>query len=84
MGRAGGGYVAPDPAADAHESLTPPWWPAEFVFKRHYDYDKKAESHRMNLFRRRTIPPGSSIHESAYARGDAYQARLPPDAKRMN
>jgi uncharacterized protein (DUF2235 family) len=79
LGRAGRGYVAPDPKADMHESLTWPWYPAEFVLKRHYDWDKKKEGRRMNLFRRRSIPPGSLIHRSAYERGDDYAKRLPPD-----
>jgi len=33
-----------------------------------------------NLGRRRTIPAGSFIHESAYKRGGDYAKRLPPDA----
>jgi uncharacterized protein (DUF2235 family) len=79
LGRKGSGYVAPNPKADPHESLTWPWWPAEFVYKRHYDWDKKKEGRRMNLFRRRTIPSGSFIHQSAYERGDEYRNRLPAD-----
>jgi hypothetical protein len=79
LGRAGKGYVPPNPKADAHESLTWKWWPAEFVFKRHYDWDTKKEGRRMNLFRGRTIPPESLIHQSAYERGDEYRARLPTD-----
>ena len=78
LGRAGGGYVAPDPNAAMHESLTWPWYPAEFILKRHYNWDKNKEERRMNLFRRRTIPPGSLIHRSAYGRGAAYTAQLPP------
>lgn len=84
LGRAGGGYVAPDPKAAAHESLTLSWWPAEFLFKRHYDWETKKEGRRMNLFRRRTIPAGSSIHQSAYERGDAYKAGLPADGVPVN
>jgi hypothetical protein len=38
----------------------------------------------MNWFRRRTIPPGSSIHEAAFQRGTDYQSRLPPDAVRVS
>jgi uncharacterized protein (DUF2235 family) len=79
LGRTGTAYVAPNPKADAHDSLTWHWWPAEFVYKRHYDWDKKKEGRRMNLFRRRTVPPGSLIHQSAYERGDEYKARLPAD-----
>jgi uncharacterized protein (DUF2235 family) len=80
LGDRGGGYVKPDPAADAHESLSGWWWPAEFVLKRHYDRDRKLDSRRMNLGRRRKIPPRSSIHRSAYERSAEYAKRLPADA----
>jgi len=80
LGRSGGGYVLPDAKADMHESLTPAWWAAEFIPKRHYDWKRKEEERRMNRFRRRTIPPGSLVHQSAYERGDAYRSLLPPDA----
>lgn len=83
LGRSGGGYVAPNPSAAAHESLTLPWWPAEFIPKRHYNWKEHKEERRMNLFRRRTIPPGSLIHQSAFERGDEYKARLPADAVRV-
>ena len=36
----------------------------------------------MNRHRRRTIPPQSLVHDSAFERGEAYQARLPPGAVR--
>jgi len=76
-------YVAPNQMAAAHESLTGAWRIAEFVPKRHYNWKSGKWGHRMNLFRRRTIPPGSLIHESAYQRGEAYQKLLPPDAIRV-
>jgi uncharacterized protein (DUF2235 family) len=79
LGKLENGYVAPNLKAEAHESLTWPWWPAEFVYKGHYDWEKKREGRRMNLFRRRTIPRGSLIHQSAYERGDEYRKRLPAD-----
>jgi uncharacterized protein (DUF2235 family) len=81
LGRAGGDYVPPDPQAKMHESLTTKWWAAEFVWKRHYDLARQKESRRMNLFRRRTIPNASFIHESAYQRGDDYKSKLPPDGR---
>ena len=37
LGRAGGGYVRPDPQARWHESLTGLWRAAEFIPKRHYN-----------------------------------------------
>jgi uncharacterized protein (DUF2235 family) len=76
LGRAGGGYVPPDPNAPMHESLTGLWKVVEFVPKRHYNFKRKEEERRMNLFRCRTIPAGASIHPSAYKRGAEYTARL--------
>jgi len=34
----------------------------------------------MNLFRRRTMPPKSLVHESAYLRGPDYARFIPADA----
>ena len=80
LGKKGEGYVTPNPTAEMHESLTPAWWPAEFVLKKHYDWATRETGRRINLFRRRTIPAGSSIHASAYQRGAEYKRRLPADA----
>jgi uncharacterized protein (DUF2235 family) len=82
LGLKGQGYVRPDPAAEMHESLTAAWWAAEFVLKKHYDWKTEQTGRRMNLFRRRTIPDGSSIHDSAYLRGQDYQQRLPSNVVR--
>ena len=80
LGDRGGGYVKPSPTADAHESLSAWWWPAEILLKRHYDRESKLEGRKMNLGGKRTIPPKPSIHRSAYERGDAYVKTLPTDA----
>ncbi|MGB8555808.1 MAG: hypothetical protein WCD73_21030, partial [Pseudolabrys sp.] len=48
--------------------------------KRHYNWARQKWERRPNLGRRRTIPPSSLIHESAYRRGGDYARRLPPDA----
>jgi uncharacterized protein (DUF2235 family) len=77
LGRAGGRYAPPDPTAVAHESLKGLWVLAEFVPKRHFDWKTRRERHRMNLFRRRSIPEGSTIHWSVFERGGNYAARLP-------
>lgn len=79
LGQSGGGYAAPDANAKIHESLKGFWWLAEFLLKRHYNWKKGEWEHRMNLGRRRTIPPGSLIHESAYQRGNEYKKLLPLD-----
>ncbi len=78
LGRAGVGYVPPDPNGPLHESLTKLWWPAELIAKRHYDGAHKTWERRMNLGRRRTMPAGSMVHESVFQRAGDYKARLPP------
>lgn len=83
LGKKGEGYIPPDPLAQIHNSLTFAWWPAEFVLKKHYDWKTGKSGRRMNLFRRRTIPPGSCIHESAFQRGADYERQFPADAVRV-
>lgn len=83
LGKHGRGYVPPDPGADMHESLRGAWRLAEFIPKRHYDWKARRWKHRMNLFRRRTIPPNSLVHDSAFGRSE-YQNRLPADAIRVS
>ena len=63
--------------ATPHESLTGWWRLAEFIPKRHYNWKTGKEERRMNLFRRRTIPAGSLIHQSVFERGADYLKRLP-------
>jgi hypothetical protein len=74
-------YVAASPGACLHESLTPAWWITEFVPKKHWNWKTGKWEHRMNLFRRRTIPAGSWVHECAYLRGADYLKKLPADAQ---
>jgi uncharacterized protein (DUF2235 family) len=84
LGRGGNRrYVPPDARAAAHESLKGFWNLAEFVWKKHYDRATRREAWRMNLYRRRTIPPGSLVHAAAYERGEAYRSRIPADAIRV-
>jgi len=64
-----GGFVLPNPQADPHESLKGFWNVAEFTLKKHYNWEKGREERRMNLYRRRTIPPGALVHDSASQRG---------------
>jgi uncharacterized protein (DUF2235 family) len=77
LGENGDEYVKPDPLGELHISLTWAWWPAEFVFKRHYNWTSREWERRMNLGRPRTIPEGSLIHDSAFLRGADYLTRLP-------
>jgi uncharacterized protein (DUF2235 family) len=80
LGQAGEGYTAPDAKAPLHESLKGAWWLAEILWKRHFNWTTRQWKRRPNLARRRTIPPKSLIHVSAYQRGDGYARRLPADA----
>ena len=77
------GYAPAKPDATMHESLKGAWRLAEFVPKRHWNWAKGKWQHRMNLFRRRTIPAGSMVHESAYLQGAEYGRRIPADAVRV-
>ena len=69
-------YVPPDPNGYLHESLTGLWTLAEYIPKRHYNWQTKREERRPNNSRRRTIPPGSVIHWSVYERAGNYAAKL--------
>lgn len=91
MGRAGGNYVTPDVAGAIHDELRRiSWWPAQLFPKKQWlrrrDKDGNEtwiQRRKMSLLGWRNIPPGSSIHESAYARDPKYVAKLPKDAERI-
>jgi uncharacterized protein (DUF2235 family) len=81
------GAIAADPGAMINNSLTPAWWIAELVPKPHWDMtkDPPKKEHRLNLWRRRTIPIGSSIHETVLERmkmpEKKYHPKLPSEFK---
>ena len=79
----GSAYAPAKPDSQQHESLKGAWRIAEFVPKRHWNWQSGKWQHRMNLFRRRTIPPQSLVHDSAYLRNPEYQKRIPADAIRV-
>jgi uncharacterized protein (DUF2235 family) len=79
LGDDGAPFVKPDALAPAHESLTGAWHLAEYLPKRHFDRDSRSEAWRMNLHRRRTMPPGALVHIAAKQRGDDYCRRLPSE-----
>jgi uncharacterized protein (DUF2235 family) len=81
LGRSSDDYAKPCATAQMHESLTPVWWPAEFIPKRHYNWAAETDERRANLFRRRTIPANSCAHKAALERGSDYCSRLPTDVK---
>lgn len=73
-------YVPPDPNATMHDSLEKWWWTAEVIPKRHWNWVKGREEHRMNLGRRRVLPPGALIHRSVTQRTGYKPPNLPMDA----
>ena len=77
-----GTYAQPDPNGQMHRSLTGFWHLAEFVPKLHYSWKLKMRLPRMNLYRRRTIDPGSLIHDSVFTRKD-YSPTLPDQYDRV-
>jgi len=76
----GSTYAPARPDAKKHRSLAGLWNIAEFIPKRHWNSVKQCWEHRMNLYRRRQIPPASLVHESAYLQGVDYQQRIPASA----
>ncbi|MGJ5176085.1 T6SS phospholipase effector Tle1-like catalytic domain-containing protein [Bradyrhizobium oligotrophicum] len=80
LGGSGAGYVAPDVDGPLHESLSPSWWPAELIPKRHFNAQTKLWERRANMGRRRTMPKAPMVHESVFRRAGDYKSRLPPDA----
>lgn len=79
LGRKDGEYVAADPTAPMHKSMSPYWWPAEFVLKKHWNQITRRSEWKPNLFRRRHFSITPCIDDSAWARGAEYLARLPTD-----
>jgi uncharacterized protein (DUF2235 family) len=82
LGARGQGYAPPDPNALFHESLTPAWRPAEYVWKPHWNGE--STDWRANHFRHRTWPPQPIVHDVAWLRADGYSNRLPVDAIRLS
>lgn len=88
MGRAGGNYVKPDATAIIHDELKHfAWWPAQLFPKKQWvrrrdkdGVETWSQRRKMSLLGWRNVPPGASVHESAYARDEKYIAKLPKDA----
>lgn len=76
-------YAPAKPDAEKHESLTGLWNIEEFIPKKHWNASKQSWEHRMNLYRRRPLPLGSLIHESAYLQGPDYQRNFPAGAVKV-
>lgn len=61
-------YARPDPIARSHSSLTWGWWLMEFLPRRRWFRADSRYHWRMNLFRRRVVPPGAVLHSSVGTR----------------
>ena len=83
LGRDEQGYAKPDANAPMHNSLTWRWWLCEFMPKPNYTWTTHHREHRMNLFRRRTVPPGELVHDSVLRR-TGYAPELPLDHKAVS
>lgn len=84
LGRAGHGYARPDPDGLMHNSLSVPWWPAELVFKKHWDKATGKTQWRPNLFHRRHFSVAPVVDDSAWEREGDYAKRLPGDAQKRS
>jgi len=84
LGNPPGKFVAPDPAAKMHNSLTPVWWIAEFLPKTHWNQDRKRRELHFNVFRRRRMGDTPIVHDGAWARGADYVKRLPAGSIRLS
>ena len=80
MGRAGSRFAKADPNATMHDSLTIWWRPAEYIPKRHWNWQTRQSEWRMNLGRRRTPPPKPLVHKVAFERA-GYTP--PPGAEKV-
>ncbi|HXK05388.1 MAG TPA: DUF2235 domain-containing protein [Verrucomicrobiae bacterium] len=69
-------YTKPDPDGGMHESLKGAWKIAEFIPKPHYDWKTGTTQMQQNRGRRRTIPPGSLVHESVFQRQKGEYAKI--------
>ncbi|WP_132391306.1 DUF2235 domain-containing protein [Novosphingobium sp. PhB165] len=67
LGKDGGLYAPESPNAKVHYGMHPWFWAlAEFVPKKHWNFDCKRWEWRMNLFRRRSLPPAPVVHDVAW------------------
>ena len=67
LGKVGTVYARPSPTAKLHLGMRPAVWAlAEFIPKKHWNFPKQKWEWRMNLFRRRTLPPNPLVHDVAW------------------
>jgi hypothetical protein len=83
LGRSGGPYAPPDPAACQHESLRGPWWIVEILPHRYYNFDTGKYSYRIPMGAHRTIPEGSVLHQTVLDRMKLIAQYLPPNLPKV-
>jgi uncharacterized protein (DUF2235 family) len=87
LGQAGGGFVAPDPRGEIHNSLKGAWLLLEPLPHRYVDTRCKPPETKIRfpLGRRRHIEEGVTVHQSVQQRIDAGLGYNPPNlpAKRV-
>jgi len=71
--------VAPNPAQHEHNSLRRLWWLLEVLPHSYYDSTTKKKRWRIPLGAPRTIPPGSSVHETVWQKLSADSSYRPPN-----
>ena len=82
LGDVGRTYARRDPLAKVHYRMTPAAWAlAEFVPKKHWNFERADWEWRANLFRRRSLPAAPVVHDVAW---DIPGYRLPPNAVRLS
>ncbi len=67
LGKSDGGYVKPDPAAGAHQSLKGGWWLVQYLPRSVWVPERGKEAVRFPK-QRREIKPGVTLHESVLER----------------
>lgn len=66
LGRSPGSYAPASPTAKIHFGMGPVWALAEFVPKKHWNFEKQDWEWRANLFRRRSLPAAPIVHDVAW------------------
>jgi uncharacterized protein (DUF2235 family) len=71
--------VTPNPAQHEHNSLHRFWWLLEVLPHSYYDSTAKKKRWRIPLGAPRTIPPGSSVHETVWQKLAVDSSYHPPN-----
>ena len=78
------GRVPPDPGGQLHNSLTAPWWIAEFLPHKYYDQQTQGPKWRIPVGARREIPPNSVLHQSVLDKLNLHKGYEPKNLMEPN